>query len=297
VEVDGLDVRFADARGELERPHEYGVDVLQGVFTLWNMQQEQDVVLTADLVNLSAGRFGNPVRGSGIFVSGAGDRGGRLNVQRLDTMAIYVDGGIALGTPDQITGGVFVVYGAYVDQVANHGPVITYGPNDMALDNWGVTERWVAEEKSTTFGASGIGFVNFGTIRDLRLQAPIETFGKGARGFNVYTGTVERADFDRIVTHGDGAVGVQIGHPIGTLAVRRGIETFGGAGLSLVKGVMQNLSAIAISIKPGGSAERIEIEGGLKTHGKNIFPLEQEGTVRSLAIDGGFGQVGPEVPA
>src|SRR5579862_4692302 len=98
----------------------------------------------------------------------------------------------------------------------------------MALDNWGVVERWVAEEKITTHGTSGIGFVNFGTIHDLRLEAPIETFGKGARGFNVYTGTVERADFGRIVTHGDGAVGVQISQPIGTLTVRRGIETFGG---------------------------------------------------------------------
>jgi hypothetical protein len=110
VEVGSLDIRSADARGEPERPQGYGVEVLQGAFTLWNMQPEEDVVLTADLVNPGVGRFGEPVRGSGIFVSAAGDRGGRLNVQRLETKASYADGGIPPGTPNQLTGGVFVVH-------------------------------------------------------------------------------------------------------------------------------------------------------------------------------------------
>jgi len=287
IEVDGLDIVSADARGEQERPHEYGVSVLQGAFTLWNMQADGDAVLTADLANISVGRFGAPVLGSGVFVGGAGDRGGRVNVQRLETKAVYVDGKIPAGTADEIAGGVFTVYGAFVDAVVNHGPVVTYGANDMALDNWGVVDRWTAKEKVTTYGPSGIGFVNFGSIRDLRVEAPIETFGQGARGFNVYSGSVERAEFDRIVTHADGAVGVQISQPIGTLAVRRGVETFGGEGPSLVKGVVQNLSAIALSIKPGGSAQLIQIDGGLKTHGRNILPLEQQGVVQRLLIDGG----------
>jgi hypothetical protein len=183
------------------------------------------------------------------------------------------------------------VSGACVDGVTNHGPVITYGANDMALDNWGVVDRWIAKEKITTLGPSGIGFVNFGMIRDLRVEAPIETFGQGARGFNVYDGTVHRAEFDRIVTHADGAVGVQIGQPIGTILVRRGIETSGGTGPSLVKGTVQNLPATALSIKPGGSAQLIKIEGGLKSHGKDIWPLEQQGAVEALIIDGGFGHV------
>jgi hypothetical protein len=287
VEVDGLDIISADARGEPERPHAYGVYVLQGAFTFWNMQADESAVLTADLANLSVGRFGSPVLGTGVFVGGAGDKGGRLNVHRLETRAVYVDGKIPAGTADQIAGGVFAVYGAYVDTVTNHGPVVTYGANDMALDNWGVVDRWIARDKVTTLGPSGIGFVNFGSIRDLRVEAPIETFGQGARGFNVYSGTVERAEFDRIVTHADGAVGVQISQPIGTMVVQRGIETFGGEGPSLVKGVVQNLSAIALSIKPGGSAQFIKIEGGLKTHGKNIPPLEQHGTVQHLVVGGG----------
>jgi hypothetical protein len=288
VDVNGLDIVAADARSEKDRPHGYGVYVIQGAFTLWNMQPDDNVVVSAELVGLSAGRDGAPVRGSGIFVSGAGDKGGRLNVRRLETDAVYSDGGIAPGTPDQITGGVFTVYGAHVDVVRNRGPVVTYGVNDMVLDNWGVVDRWTAEAKITSYGPSGIGFVNFGIVRELKVNAPIETFGQGARGFNVYTGTVNLAEFDRVTTHADGAVGIQISQPIGRLVVRRAIETFGGTGPSLVKGVVINLSAIALSIKPGGSAREIEISGGIKTNGPGVSPIEQHGTIDSLRVTGGF---------
>lgn len=287
VEVHGLDVVAADARGESDRPHGYGVYVLQGAFTLWNMQPEEAVVVSADLAGLSAGRSGAPVLGSGIFVSGAGDTGGRLVVRRLETGAVYSDGKIAPGTPDQITGGVFTVYGAHVDSVRNHGPVVTYGVNDMVLDNWGTVDRWIAEDKIASYGPSGIGFVNFGIVNELRVNALIETFGQGARGFNVYTGTVSLAEFDRIVTHADGAVGIQISQPVGRIIVRRGIETFGGTGQSLVKGVVMTLSAIGLSVKPGGSAREIDISGGLKTNGAGVPPIEQHGAIETLRIAGG----------
>lgn len=292
IEVQGLDILAADARGARERPQGYGVSVLQGAFTLWNMQPEDAVVISADLVGLSVGRSGAPVQGSGVFVSGAGDQGGRLVVRRLETEAVYSDGTITPGTPDQITGGVFTVYGAYVDLVRNRGPVVTYGVNDMVLDNWGVVDRWIAEEKLTSYGPSGIGFVNFGIVNELRVHALIETFGQGARGFNVYTGTVHLAEFERIVTHADGAVGIQLSQPIGRLSVRRGIETFGGTGPSLVKGVVITLSAIGLSVKSGGSAREIEISGGLKTHGAGVPPLEQHGAIDTLRITGGCVAVG-----
>jgi hypothetical protein len=241
---------------------------------------------------LTAGRAGAPVRGSGIFVGGAGETGGRVIVSRLETGAVYSDGGIAPGTPDRITGGVFVVSGAFVDHVVNHGPIKTYGPNDMVLDNWGTVGGWTAEDKITSYGPSGIGFVNFGTIDALQVKAPIETFGQGSRGFNVYTGTVHTAVFERIVTHADGAVGIQISQPVGQITVRRGIETYGGTGDSLVKGVVVKLSAIALSIKPGASARNISIAGGLNTHCAGVTPLELHGTVDSLQVTEGLTAAG-----
>jgi hypothetical protein len=109
VDVDGLDIKAADARAQAERPHGYGVSVMQGAFTLWNQQPDNAVAISADLVGISAGRSGAPVRGSGVFVGGSGGTGGRLNLRRLETGAVYSDGGIAPGTPDLISGGVFIV--------------------------------------------------------------------------------------------------------------------------------------------------------------------------------------------
>jgi hypothetical protein len=292
VEAESIDIVAADAREFSERPKGFGVEVIPGAFVLWNQQADRAVMLSADLTGLSAGRAGAPVRGSGIFVSGAGDTGGRVHVRRLETEAIYSDGGIAPGTPDRISAGVFVVYGAFVDEVRNAGPVMTYGPNDMVLDNWGTVGRWTAEDKITSYGPSGIGFVNFGTLDVLDVKAPIETFGQGSRGFNVYAGTVNSAQFERIVTHADGAVGIQISQPVGDITVRRGIETYGGIGDSLVKGVVTKLAAIGLSLKPGGSARSVAISGGLVTHGAGVNPLELHGSVQRLQVADGFGAAG-----
>ena len=52
--------------------------MIQGAFTLWNMQSDETIVISANLEGLSAGCAVAPVLGSGIFVSGAGSKGGRL---------------------------------------------------------------------------------------------------------------------------------------------------------------------------------------------------------------------------
>ena len=291
--VDAHDIHIiqADARGFNERPSGFGVEIVPGTFTIWNLQADPQSRITADLTGISLGRPGAPVRGSGVFVGGT-PGGGPIIVRRLETGEIHNDGGIAPGTADRISGGVFTVHGAWVDSVRNVGPVTTYGPNDMVLDNWGTVERWHAEGKITSYGPSGIGFVNFGDIGVLRIDGTIETFGPGARGFNVYAGTVRDAEFARVVTRADGAVGIQISQPVGRIVVRHGLETHGGIGNSLVKGVVMQLPATALSIKPGGSAREIMIEGGLLSHGKGIEPLELHGQVDRFSVSGSLGPSG-----
>jgi hypothetical protein len=107
-----------------------------------------------------------------------------------------------------------------------------------------VVDRWLAQDKITSYGPSGIGFVKFETTKRLEVMAAIETFGQGARGFNVYAGRVDSAEFDRIA-HADGAVALQVSQPIGQIPVQRGIETFGGLVESLVKGVVVKLPVIS----------------------------------------------------
>lgn len=284
VEAHNIHIKAADARGYSVRPKGYGVEVIPGAFTVWNQQLDPTVSITADLTGISAGSPETPVRGSGVFVSGGGDTGGRLLVRRLETGAVHSDAGIAPGTADRISAGVFTCYGAVVDDVRTGSSVTTYGPNDMVLDNWGVVDRWISEQKIISHGPSGIGFVNFGTINSLKVKGAIETFGQGARGFNVYSGTVESAEFDRIVTHGNGAVGIQISRPVGEISVLHGIETFGGSGESLVKGVLTRLSAVAFSVKLEGSVQTLKVAGGLITHGPDVSPIELHGEIGSLLV-------------
>lgn len=293
VEARGLHVREADLRGRVEQPHGFGVDVLQGGVTLWNRQPDPSSTFTATLRDVSVGTEQTPVRGSGMFVAGYGDReghgaGGTFTADLLHTGTIFTDGGIAPGTPDKITGGVFVVSGATVDKVENAGTVTTHGQNDMVLDNWGYVKEWVATAPVTSTGPSGIGFVNFGDIDRLDVRAPILTTGPGARGSNLYDGSLREASFESIKTTGDGSIGIQVSRPMGTLTVHHDVETTGGEGMSLVKGVQVSLKAIAFSVKPGGTIEKATFGGSLRTHGDDVVTVEvsEGGTVGSITVGG-----------
>ena len=299
VEIDGLQVLAADLRGRVEQPHGYGVDVLQGGLTLWNRQADPASVFTATLTGVSVGTEETPVRGSGVFLAGHADReghttGGILHADLLETLEIVTDGGITPGTPDKISGGVFVVSGAVVDRVEINGPVTTHGANDMVLDLWGETPSWVVNAPVLSTGPSGIGFVNFGVMGDLEVNAPITTTGVGARGFNLYDGSIASARFESITTTGDGAIGIQISKPMGPITVRGDVRTSGGTGMSLVKGVQTRLQATAVSIKPGGDVQAIHIGGRVETSGKDLVAVEvHEGArVREFRVDGGIHALG-----
>jgi hypothetical protein len=293
VRVEGLTVESADVRGRFERPHGWGVEALQGAFTLWNLQTDPGVVITAELLDIAAGAPDRPVRGSGIFVGGHGNwdgaaDGGTVRVSLLRTGEIHTDGGIAPGTPDLISGGVFVISGAVVEQVIDQEPVTTDGQNDMVLDNWGDVTTWSATAPVTSNGPSGIGFVNFGAIDRLDVRAPIQTFGTGARGFNLYDGSLRHASFDRIATVGDGSVGVQVSRDLPTLEIRGDLSTQGSEGQSLVKGVQTQLKAIALSVKADGRIGSVIVGGQICTRGDDVVSVEIDGEVDALRVAGGI---------
>ncbi len=315
VEAQDIHVVAADARGFEERASGFGVEVVAGALTLWNRQPSTDHRVSAELRGISAGSAELPVRGTGILVGGTLGGGG-MTVSLLETGEIHSDGGIAPGTPDRIAGGVFILQGTDVDEIRCLGAVTTYGPNDMVLDNWGRVQRWHAHGKVTSYGPSGIGFVNLGELGELTVDALLETHGLGACGFNsgevkqaspdpstevgegvanasnVYAGTVRQATFERVVTRGDGAIGIQVSVPVGSILVKKGIETYGGIGASLARGVVTKLAAIALSLKPGGSARELVVGGGLTTHGKGIEAIELHGQIDSIRISGSAGPAG-----
>ncbi len=288
VVIDNVDIHSADARHYLEQPQKFGVNVLQGALTIYNINPNVNSLLTVSVTNLSIGRKNAPVSGCGVFISGFGDQGGRTEISKLHTKAVYSNGKIPLGVADFITGAVFVLYGAHAKEVITDGEVITYGVNDMVLDVWGSVDNWTSNAPVISYGPSGVGFVNFGTVKNFTVNAALQTYGLGARGYNQYDGTVENITFKSIETFGDGSVGIQISKPIGTLTVKENVTTHGSIGSSLVKGVYYDLPAYALSIKDGGVAKSITIQGNITTYGDNVisYIVEQGGNPGTLTVGG-----------
>ncbi|MBS3651787.1 hypothetical protein KEU06_24540 [Pseudaminobacter sp. 19-2017] len=276
LKLENIHVERADARLAAHRPGGFGVEVLLGGLTVYNYSKDKASRWTLEALNLSGGSRKHPLRGSGVFIFGGWfipvdadlsrapaptQEGGTIELKLLKTGEVHADGGIPKGTSNLIAGGVFVGSGVHAQSVVNEGPTTTYGPNDMVLDNWGRIDSWVARAAVTSHGSSGIGFVNFGDIHTLRIQAQIETHGIGARGFNLYDGSLGEAEFQSILTYGDGAIGVQLSKPFGTITVEQDIRTKGGEGDSLVRGKVVHLKAHALSLKPGAKGNELRVKG------------------------------------
>ncbi len=287
VVATGVHIESADATRTYPRPISYGVDVVQSAFLVWNRQEDPSSEITVSLTDISAGTDAVPINGSGVMVSGASDGGGRLTGPIVSTGPIWINGGIEAGKPGSIACGVFIGYGANINEVRNLGPVTTYGVNDMVLDSWGQIETWVAEEAITSYGVSGVGFVNFGRLGHLQIKAPLTTYGDGARGFNSYTGFVNTAEFHSVSTHGNGAVGMQFSKPVGRLIVHGDVSTSGAQGQSLVKGVIKQLPAIGLSVLPGCELDEVIISGTLSSAGDGIAALQNDGGwIKAMRVGG-----------
>lgn len=275
--AENVHIAACDSRRYSEQPQKYGVNVYQGAFTVFNFSGDADSVMEATLTNISVGRKNAPVIGSGIFISGFGDNGGWVHVDKLTTGAVYSNGMLPYGTADIITAGVFLVYGVKAKLVEHFGEIVTYGVNDMVLDTWGSVEKWLAHAPIVSYGPSGIGFVNFGTVDSFTAEQEVVTHGLGARGFNQYDGTVKDIRFKSITTYGDGSIGVQVSKPVGAITIDESITTHGAVGNTLVKGIIMQLPAEAFSVKSGGSVEKLVVKGNLVSNGAKVTTYAVEG--------------------
>jgi hypothetical protein len=296
VALKKIHVVAADTRRYLEQPQKYGVNVLQGAMTIYNFNPDDEsrIVVTAEQVTV--GLKDAPVTGSGIFIAGFGDQGGRVLIEKLQTGAVYSTGRIPFGVADFITGAVFIVNGAEAKSIKHDGELVTYGVNDMVLDAWGTVEHWQVNAPVISYGPSGVGFVNFGQVRYFEMNDDILTYGLGARGYNQYDGTLMKGYFKNIKTFGDGAVGVQISKRVGEIIIDGNLETNGSVGNSLVKGVNVPLPAYALSLKTGGQVDSMSITGNLVTRGDKVvtYMVEPDSQVGQLQVAGERQALGKE---
>lgn len=288
LNLDSIHILSSDTRGYLEQPQKYGVNVLQGALTVYNFNPSINSLITLKATNISIGQTDSPVTGSGVFIAGFGDNGGRVEIEELQTNNVYSTGRIPFGVANLITAAIFIVNGVYAKKVIHLGETVTYGVNDMVLDTWGKVDHWLVNGPIISYGPSGIGFVNFGVVKYFESHAPIETYGLGARGYNQYDGTLEKGLFQAIRTYGNGSVGVQVSRQVGSITIENGIQTQGGVGNSLVKGVNIELPAYALSVKPGGEITNLTVIGDISTFGDEVATIQVEngGVIKQLNITG-----------
>mgnify|MGYP000025125568 FL=1 len=288
VETHRVHVRAADTRTYPEQPQKYGVNVFQGAFTLYNFNADTESRVTADISDLNIGQEGQPVIGSGIFISGFNDFGGQVEINTMTIKNVYSTGLLPQGVANIITGAVFIVYGARVHNLHQFGSATTYGVNDMVLDAWGRVDKWIVEGEVTSYGQSGVGFVNFGRVDYFEAKSAISTYGVGARAYNQYDGTLLEGHFSDINTYNDGAVGIQISKKVGQLHIHGSISTYGSIGQSLVKGVNVDLPAYVFSIKDGGRIENLYVKGSFISHGAGVttITMEEGAEIKTVKIDG-----------
>ncbi|CAF3589347.1 unnamed protein product, partial [Rotaria socialis] len=56
VQINGLDIIYADVYDNKERPAAWNVYLLQGALTIYNMQKDPSVIITSEILNVSVGR-------------------------------------------------------------------------------------------------------------------------------------------------------------------------------------------------------------------------------------------------
>jgi hypothetical protein len=288
INLENIHVVSADTRRFLEQPQKYGVNVLQGALTIYNFNSDPDSLIKVNGQDIKIGHKNQPVIGSGIFIAGFGDNGGRTEISKLHTKEVYSTGKIPFGVADFITGGVFIVNGAHAKNIIHDGEVVTYGVNDMVLDAWGNVDNWQVNGPVISYGPSGVGFVNFGIVKNFEANDAIKTFGLGARGYNQYDGTLENGVFQEIETFGDGSVAIQVSKQVGSIEIKKDVKTHGGVGNSLVKGVNMNLPAYALSVKTGGSIDKLAVGGNIETYGSDVtsYIVENDANVSKINLKG-----------
>ncbi|MBY5033807.1 hypothetical protein K6V78_01755 [Streptococcus gallolyticus] len=179
-------------------PFQYGVNVLQGAYTLYNFNPEANSKITAAISELNVGQDSQLIVGSGVFVSGFNDAGGQVVIDKMVLGSVHSTGLLPQGVADFITGGVFVVYGAHVHELHQLDKTVTYGVNDMVLDAWGTVDKWVVEDEVISYGQSLVEGVNVdlpayafsikdgGSLHQLHVKDSIVSYGD-----NVTTVTME----------------------------------------------------------------------------------------------------------
>lgn len=285
IDVSFVHVKQAATMQLTDRPNRFGVDMLQGAFTIWNKSQN-NCEIEVDIAHFSCGSETAPINGAGLVIAGTDEQMGRVKVNVLTCGNIYTKGEIGAGVADLVGAGIAVCYQALVRHLHVYGRITCYGGNEMGIYNWGTIERASMTERIETHGANGCGFINAGNIGKFNFMHNIETYGTGARGFYMFEGAAKEIHFNKVTTHGDAASGIQFDRYIDVMTISEGVEVFGNALNVLFADSVVKASADAISIKHGGTMRLLKVSGSLISHGNEVRTIYNEAAIEKMMVSG-----------
>lgn len=286
IEASFIHVAFASLMQLKDRPNRFGVDMVQGAFTIWNKRDEMNIEIETDITHFSCGSAAKPINGSGLVLCGFQEKMGSLKATVISCGDIYTKGEIGKGTSDLVAAGICVGYEVVLRNLSVYGRITCYGGNEMALYNWGTVEHWSVTERIETHGSNGCGIINAGNIGKLTFTHEIETFGVGARGFYMFDGVLKDVHFDRIVTHGDAASGIQFNRYIDRISISNGIEVFGNSLNVMFADTIVKASADAVNAKYGATVRILKVTGDLISHGTDVHTIYDEAGIERLLVSG-----------
>ncbi|MEG0949630.1 MAG: hypothetical protein RR212_06560 [Bacteroidales bacterium] len=285
IDASFVHVKEANTAQIPDRPNRFGVDMMQGAFTIWN-KSENHMEIEVDISHFSCGSETKPILGSGLVICGTEEQMGHVRVNVLSCGHIYTKGEIGKGVADLVCAGIGIGYQTLVRHMNIYGRITCYGGNEMGIYNWGTIERASMTDRIETHGANGCGFINAGNIGTFNFMHEIETYGTGARGFYMFDGAAKDLHFDRIVTHGNAANAIQFNRYIDRISISKGIEVFGNALNVLFADTIVKTSSDAICIQPGGTVRMLKVSGDLISHGNDVCTIFNEAAIEKLLVSG-----------
>jgi len=246
VEVDGLTVVSADLRGRPDRPHGFGVDAMQGAFTLWR-----------------SGRRGRAAHRS--HRQGAND-------MVLDNWGQVGDWTARAPITSHGPSGIGFVNFGTLDRLDVQAPVTTYGVGARGFNVYDGSLDSARFESITTHADGAVGVQVSRALPVLDIAGSVTTNGSRGtslvRGVQIQlsaiavsvqpTGRIGRLSVGgSLSSHGDDVVTLDVEGAIDTLKVQHGI-TAAGAGSDAVHlaGQAGGLDEVTVTAAHGPSSAR-----------------------------------------
>jgi len=301
IEADNIDVVAANTLA-FPMVADKETKIIQGALSVCNGNDDPRSIVSAQLTKIGIGRHGLPVFGSGILVSGCGERSGVVRLDILTTGAVYSRGALSAvsmsvmsgGMPPVISGGICLCKGSVGWELIHTAEVVTYGVNDMVLANYGMVKHWTCTHSLISQGPGSAALLNAGVIGCFTALGDITTHGVASPGFYQPGGSAASLRFGPVTTFGDGASGIWVEGEVGELEVEGDVVTHRGAAMVSDRGLPQGPIA-ALAVGRDARVRRLRVHGKIETRGNGVNSfLVRGGTITELKVDSGIIALGEQ---